>query len=88
MFCPFKYVDPSAHNSFECEPNCAWRAAFIQGETEDSFTVSYYCGLVNNSTRIEIVNLDGPVQIPKRPQVEMMEAPEESGEDFGDEGLA
>ena len=85
MFCPFKYVDPSAHNSFECEPNCAWRAAFIQGETETDFTVSYYCGMVNNSTRIEIVNLDGPVRLPKRP---MEEAVAEDENVKKDEGLA
>lgn len=85
MLCPFKLVDPSAQGSMACEPQCAWRAAEVVEETEDSFKVFYYCGAVSNSTRIEMVNIDGPVQIPKN---QPMPAPEEDTDIEEDEGLA
>ena len=73
MFCPIKFVDPSAHANMQCDPQCAWRAAEITKQTEDGLEVYYYCGLISNSTRIEMVNLDGPVNIPLNPQMPEME---------------
>ncbi len=70
MLCPIQFVEPSAHANMQCEPQCAWRAAEIAKQTEEEIEVYYYCGLISNSTRIEMVNLDGPVQIPLVQQVE------------------
>ena len=70
MFCPIKFVDPSAHANMQCDPQCAWRAAEITKQTEESLEVYYYCGLISNSTRVEMVNLDGPVNIPLTQPVE------------------
>lgn len=80
MFCPIKFVDPSAHANMQCDPQCAWRAAEISKQTEEEIEVYYYCGLISNSTRVEMVNLDGPVSIPLNPPAspipEMSEMPE------------
>ena len=70
MFCPIKFVDPSAHANMQCDPQCAWRAAEIAKQTEEGLEVYYYCGLISNSTRVEMVNLDGPVNIPLTQPVE------------------
>ena len=82
MFCPIKFVDPSAHANMQCDPQCAWRAAEIAKQTEEGLEVYYYCGLISNSTRVEMVNLDGPVNIPLNPPappvMEMPEMPEMS----------
>ena len=79
MLCPIKFVDPSAHANMQCDPQCAWRAAEITKQTEKELEVYYYCGLISNSTRVEMVNLDGPVNIPLNPPVppipEMSEMP-------------
>ena len=80
MFCPIKFVDPSAHANMQCDPQCAWRAAEIAKQTEEGLEVYYYCGLISNSTRVEMVNLDGPVNIPLNPPAppipDMPEMPE------------
>lgn len=70
MLCPIKFVDPSAHANMQCDPQCAWRAAEITNQNAKEVEVYYYCGLISNSTRVEMVNLDGPVQIPLMQQVE------------------
>ena len=85
MLCPIKFVDPSAHANMQCDPQCAWRAAEIINQTSENIDVYYYCGLISNSTRIEIVNLDGPVSIPLNRQVvdnsmQIVEEPEEPKE--------
>lgn len=82
MLCPIKFVDPSAHANMQCDPQCAWRAAEIINQTSESIEVYYFCGLISNSTRIEMVNLDGPVNIPLNQQVanDSMQIAEESGE--------
>ena len=69
MLCPIKFVDPSAHANMQCDPQCAWRAAEITNQNVKEVEVYYYCGLISNSTRIEMVNLDGPVNIPLNPQM-------------------
>lgn len=74
MLCPIKFVDPSAHADMHCEGQCAWRAAEITKQTPEEIEVYYYCGLISNSTRIEMVNLDGPVNIPIQPQAQMPDA--------------
>lgn len=76
MLCPIKFVDPSAHANMQCDPQCAWRAAEITNQSAKEVEVYYYCGLISNSTRVEMVNLDGPVNIPLTQQVE--EAQDES----------
>lgn len=88
MLCPIKFIDPTAHANMQCDPQCAWRAAEIINQTSENIEVYYYCGLISNSTRIEIVNLDGPISIPLNRQaandpmqiVEESEELEESGE--------
>ena len=89
MLCPIKFVDPSAHANMQCDPQCAWRAAEITNQTPESIEVYYFCGLISNSTRIEMVNLDGPVDIPLnqqamddsiQPSMEVIEEPGESEE--------
>lgn len=70
MLCPIKFVDPSAHANMQCDPQCAWRAAEITNQSAKEVEVYYYCGLISNSTRVEMVNLDGPVNIPLTQQVE------------------
>ena len=72
MFCPIKFIDPSAHTNMQCDPQCAWRAAEITKQTEEGLEVYYYCGLISNSTRVEMVNLDGPVSIPLNQQTPEM----------------
>lgn len=70
MLCPIKFVDPSAHANMQCDPQCAWRAAEITNQSAKEVEVYYYCGLISNSTRVEMVNLDGPVNIPLIQQAE------------------
>ena len=70
MLCPIKFVDPSAHANMQCDPQCAWRAAEITNQNAKEVEVYYYCGLISNSTRVEMVNLDGPVNIPLTQPVE------------------
>ena len=70
MLCPIKFVDPSAHANMQCDPQCAWRAAEITNQSAKEVEVYYYCGLISNSTRVEMVNLDGPVNIPLTQQTE------------------
>lgn len=70
MLCPIKFVDPSAHANMQCDPQCAWRAAEITNQSAKEVEVYYYCGLISNSTRVEMVNLDGPVNIPLTQPVE------------------
>ena len=70
MLCPIKFVDPSAHANMQCDPQCAWRAAEITNQNAKEVEVYYYCGLISNSTRVEMVNLDGPVNIPLTQSVE------------------
>lgn len=70
MLCPIKFVDPSAHANMQCDPQCAWRAAEITNQSAKEVEVYYYCGLISNSTRVEMVNLDGPVNIPLTQQAE------------------
>ena len=88
MLCPIKFVDPSAHADMHCEGQCAWRAAEIIEQNPEEIKVYYYCGLISNSTRIEMVNVEGPVSIPINPQVvddsiqpsmQIIEESEESG---------
>lgn len=69
MFCPIKFIDPSAHANMQCDPQCAWRAAEITNQTQEELEVYYYCGLISNSTRIEIVNLEGPHHLPLNTQM-------------------
>lgn len=73
MFCPIKFVDPSAHANMQCEPQCAWRAAEITNQSTEEVEVYYYCGLISNSTRVEMVNLDGPINIPLNSSVPSVE---------------
>ena len=73
MLCPIKFVDPSAHANMQCEPQCAWRAAEITNQSAEEVEVYYYCGLISNSTRVEIVNLVGPINIPLNSSVPSVE---------------